>query len=133
MNNECENKIAELTKTNDDMDNFISSAAIATIFLDSDLRIRRFTPTAATKTGLLSHDVGREITALSHPLLMLAAKAAREIIAGSEILETTLPQESGSLLLMRATPFIRKDGQRSGATVSFISIGPIPSTASGLE
>ena len=126
VNNECENKIAELTKTNDDMDNFISSAAIATIFLDSDLRIRRFTPTAATKTGLLSHDVGREITALSHPLLILAANAAREIIAGSKQLETILPHESGSLMLMRATPFIRKDGQHSGATVSFICIGPTP-------
>lgn len=131
VNNECENKITELTKTNDDMDNFISSAAIATIFLDSDLRIRRFTPTAATKTGLLSHDVGREITALSHPLLVQAAKAAREIISGSEILETTLPQESGSLLLLRATPFIRKDGQRTGATVSFICIAPIPAAPAG--
>jgi two-component system CheB/CheR fusion protein len=132
VNNECENKIAELTKTNDDIDNFISSAAIATIFLDSSLRIRRFTPTAAIKTGLLPHDVGREITALSHPLLILAAKSAREIIAGSELLETILPHESGSLMLMRATPFIRKDGQHSGATVSFICIGPIPNAPGSL-
>lgn len=129
VNNECENKIAELTKTNDDIDNFMSSAAIATIFLDSDLRIRRFTPTAAQKTGLLPHDVGREITALSHPLLILASQAARQIISGSGMLETVLPQESGAMLLMRATPFIRKDGQRTGATVSFICIGPFPPPA----
>ena len=125
VNNDCQGKITELTKTNDDMDNFIASADIATIFLDAELRIRRFTPAAARKSGLLVQDIGREISAFSHPLLALAAKAAEQIIAGSANIESVMPHESGGLMLMRATPFIRKDGHRTGATVSFICISPI--------
>ena len=122
LNNEHQTKIHELSKANEDLDNFISSADIATIFLDSDLRIRRFTPSAARRTGLLSHDNGRAITELSHPLLVKGAEAARRVIAGAEQIESSFPGENGETIHLRATPYIRKDSARAGATVTFIPI-----------
>lgn len=124
VNNECQRKITELTKAKEDLDNFVASADIATIFLDSSLQIRRFTPTAAKKANLLPHDIGRVITDLSHPLLVMAATAAKRILEGVPKIESVSPFEEGQII-MRATPFTQIDGTCSGATVSFITIGSL--------
>ena len=42
-----------------DMDNLLSSTDVGTIFLDGQLRIRKFTPQIAETFNLLPHDVGR--------------------------------------------------------------------------
>ena len=120
VNQECQVKITELSKVNEDMDNFIASGDIATIFLDLNFCIRRFTPTAAKRLNLLAHDVGRNINELAHPLLSLGAKSAQRIIDGAVLEESLVEFEAGSSVLLRATPFIQKDGTRVGATVSFI-------------
>jgi two-component system CheB/CheR fusion protein len=124
LNHDHQEKILELTKTNEDLDNFISSSNIATLFLDTELRLRRFTPTAARQTGLLPHDTGRKVTALSHPILAAAARAASKILSGAPRLEERLPcGPGGQPLLLSATPFLRKDGIPAGAIISFI---PLP-------
>jgi two-component system CheB/CheR fusion protein len=124
LNTDHQFKIQELTKAKEDLDNFISSADIATIFLDPDLHIRRFTPSAARHTGLLPHDIGRAIAALSHPLLVQAAEAARRILAGAEFIESNLPGAGGETIHLRAKPYMSKDGARAGATISLIPITP---------
>ncbi len=122
LNNEHQTKIQELSKANEELDNFISSADIANIFLDSDLRIQQFTPSAARRTGLLPHDHGRAIIELSHPLLLKATEAARQILHGQDVVETSFPWESGETIHLRARPYIRKDSARAGAIVTFFSI-----------
>jgi len=122
LNSEHQTKIADITQAHEDLDNFIASTDIATIFLDNGLRIRRFTPKAATKTGMLPHDIGREITALAHPLLAHAAEAASRILAGEKLVEDLLPAPDGEKILLRATPFFHKDGTSGGAVVSLIKI-----------
>ncbi|HET7343163.1 MAG TPA: chemotaxis protein CheB, partial [Methylomirabilota bacterium] len=44
VNAEYQRKIAELTELTNDMDNLLTSTDVGTVFLDRDLRIRRFTP-----------------------------------------------------------------------------------------
>lgn len=122
LNNEHQSKILELTNAKEDLDNFITSADIATIFLDAELQIRRFTPSAARHTGLLPHDIGRGITALSHPLLVQAAEAARRILGGADSVEINIPMETGGTVHLRALPFLTKNGTRAGATISFTPI-----------
>lgn len=125
VNQECQIKIAELSKANEDLDNFISSADMATIFLDMELRIRRFTPAAAQKMNLLAHDVGRQISELSNPLLLKAATASQRILDGALLEESVISLgESGSLII-RATPFTQNDGTRAGAVVNFIPFGSL--------
>ena len=125
LNNEHQTKIADITQANEDLDNFIASTDIATIFLDNGLRIRRFTPKAAAKASILPHDIGREITALAHPLLSHAAEAARHILSGETLVEFFLPESDGMKTLLRATPFLHKDGTCGGATISFIKFSAV--------
>lgn len=125
VNSEYQCKIQDLTKSNEELENFISSADIATLFLDPDLRLRRLTPGATQLTGLLPHDLGRPVTDFSHPLLAEAAAATRLILAGRPKVEKSIPHTKSDTLLLRATPFVRKNGCRSGATISYI---PIPNT-----
>lgn len=122
VNTEYQKKIQVLTQTNHDLDNFISSSNIATIFIDHDLHIRRFTPTAAGLTGLLPHDLGRLITDLSHPLLGEAADAARAILAGQQIVEKSIKNGPASQTILRANPYLLKNGSHTGAIISFIPL-----------
>ena len=48
VNTELSNKIEQLSETNDDLNNLLSSIELATVFLDRNLNVKRFTP-AATK------------------------------------------------------------------------------------
>ena len=59
VNAEYQRKIAELTELTNDMDNLLSSTEVGTIFLDKQLRIRKFTPQIAETFTLVPHDLGR--------------------------------------------------------------------------
>jgi chromosome segregation ATPase len=48
VNTELQAKVDELSRSNNDMKNLLNSTDIATLFLDGDLKVRRFT-TQATK------------------------------------------------------------------------------------
>ena len=61
VNAEYQRKIAELTELTNDMDNLLSSTEVGTIFLDKQLRIRKFTPQIAETFTLVPHDLGRSI------------------------------------------------------------------------
>jgi two-component system, chemotaxis family, CheB/CheR fusion protein len=62
VNSELQSRIDELTKTNDDMKNLLDSTDIATLFLDINLCIRRFTPKATEIIPLSATDTGRPIS-----------------------------------------------------------------------
>ena len=61
VSSEHQRKIEELTEVTNDMDHLLKSTEIGTIFLDSYLRIRKFTPAANKTFNLMSQDVGRPI------------------------------------------------------------------------
>ena len=65
VNTELQTKIDELAHTNNDMQNLLNNIEIATIFLDTDLNIRRFTPQATKIINLIPADVGVRLLILS--------------------------------------------------------------------
>ncbi|MGB8707389.1 MAG: chemotaxis protein CheB [Dehalococcoidia bacterium] len=69
VNAELQEKSVELSKTNDDLNNLLNSTQIATIFLDMNLHIRRFTPATTTIFNLIESDVGRPIHHVTSNLL----------------------------------------------------------------
>ena len=68
VNGELKNNVDELGHTNSDLQNLMASTAIATVFLDRDQRITRFTPAAVEIFNLIPTDIGRPLADLAHQL-----------------------------------------------------------------
>ncbi len=68
INSEYQNSIRELRDANADISHLLSNTNIATLFLDSDLAIRRFTPHIARVIDVVENDIGRKVTSFQHKL-----------------------------------------------------------------
>ena len=61
VNAELQKKLEELSQANNDLANLLDSTEIGTLFLDDDLRLKRFTPAISRLINLIPTDVGRPI------------------------------------------------------------------------
>ena len=61
VNTELQNKVADLSRANNDMNNLLAGTGIGTIFVDHQLRIQRFTPAVTQVINLILTDVGRPV------------------------------------------------------------------------
>ncbi|HZO12471.1 MAG TPA: chemotaxis protein CheB, partial [Polyangiaceae bacterium] len=108
VNAELQEKVEELSRANDDMQNLLNGIEVATLFLDSDLRIMRFTPQARRVVNLIESDVGRPLSDLAANLDYTdLAKDAREVM---ETLvykerEVRIGSDGESWALMRILPY----------------------------
>lgn len=68
VNGEHQSKIRELVELNDDMDNLLRSIRIGTVFLDRELRVKRFTNDVQKEINLRDSDIDRPFEHLTHNL-----------------------------------------------------------------
>jgi two-component system CheB/CheR fusion protein len=66
VNAEYQQRIIELKELNADIQHLLEGTDVGTVFLDSELRIRRFTTRIAQVFRFLPHDLGRQIADFSH-------------------------------------------------------------------
>ena len=71
-----------MTALNNDIVNLMNSTQVATIFLDNELCIKRFTPAVVGTFNLRSIDVGRPITDITQNLMIRDHRAGRTRRAG---------------------------------------------------
>ena len=117
VNAELQGKIEELTIVNDDVRNLLDNTNIATIFLDKQLRIKRFTPAATQIVNLIPSDVGRPLNHLVFKLELPVHEEAKKV------LETLIPNEmevrnnEGRSYLSRIMPYRTVDDLVDGVGV----------------
>ncbi|MEO1466560.1 MAG: CheR family methyltransferase, partial [Cyanobacteria bacterium J06633_1] len=68
VNAEYQAKIEELTELNNDINNLLRSTDIGVVFLDRNLRIRKFTPAATVAINLVEADINRPLEHITHNL-----------------------------------------------------------------
>jgi two-component system CheB/CheR fusion protein len=61
VNQELKEKVDEVSRVNSDLQNLMRSTDIGTIFLDSKLRIKRYTPRVEDLFNIISSDIGRPL------------------------------------------------------------------------
>jgi len=123
VNQELKAKVDDLYESNNDMRNLLDSTNIATLFLDDDLNIRRFTTQATTIFKLLPGDVGRPFTDIvsniDYPDI---SKDAKEVMKSLVYSEKDVPSLNGMWYKVRIMPYRTEDNRINGLVITFSNI-----------
>ncbi|HMP16264.1 MAG TPA: ATP-binding protein, partial [Gemmatales bacterium] len=122
VNAEYQKKISELIELTADMDNLLRSTEVHTLFLDSRLCIRKFTPRIAETFHLIEQDIGRRIDgfthSINHPTLV---EDICQVMETGRMLEQEVTDQRGHYFLMRILPY-RSSNHVDGAVLTLIDI-----------
>ena len=123
VNYELKTKVEEMAQVNDDLQNFIGSTDIATVFVDASMRIRRYTPRAEDIFNMIPADVGRCLLDITHRLDYpeLAADATAAFTALRPV-EREVRSIDGRLYAARVLPYRTQENRIDGAVLTFLDI-----------
>ena len=125
VNAEHQRKIQELMVLTDDMDNLLASTQVHTVFLDRELRIRKFTPSAAEIFGLLPHDTGRSFDSFSYKLRRESLNQdLLDVLRTGRSVEADAQDQRGNWFLLRILPYQTKQAL-DGVLLTLVDIGPL--------
>ena len=124
VNAEFDLKNQELKHLNQDHDNLLASTEDGTVYLDKDLRIRKFNPAICKFFKLLPQDIGRPIDHIAYHLSRQGQllKDIRQVLTGGKPLETEITTPAGHWLLKRILPFRTEVGKIEGVVLTFTDI-----------
>lgn len=123
LNQELQARLDELVSASDDMGNLLNSTEIATVFLDSLLNVRRFTPHVTSLINLRNVDVGRPVsdisTSLRYPELV---PDALEVMRTGASLHADVSTTDGRWFTVRSMPYRTHDDRLDGVVITFTDI-----------
>ncbi|KQV50395.1 hypothetical protein ASC95_13535 [Pelomonas sp. Root1217] len=123
VNHELKSKVDALGQANSDMHNLMDATAIATVFLDRQLRITRFTPSAVGLFNLIASDVGRPLTDLKSQLRYPAlTQDAQKVLETLVPIEREVGEADGHWYLARLRPYRTIEDRIAGVVLTFIDI-----------
>ena len=123
VNAELQGKVDELSRVSNDMKNLLNSTDIATLFLDTDLNVRRFTPQATKIIKLIPSDAGRPITDLASGLRYPElAEDAQEVLRTLTSAEKPIAARDGRWFTVRIMPYRTLDDRIDGVVITFANI-----------
>jgi two-component system CheB/CheR fusion protein len=134
VNAELQSKLDELSGANNDMKNLLNSTDIATVFLDNDLRVRRFTLQAQAIIKLIPSDVGRPITDLASDLLYPELVTdAHEVLRTLVFSERSVGTKDGRWFTVRVMPYRTIDNRINGVVITYADITAAKEVEAGLR
>jgi two-component system CheB/CheR fusion protein len=135
VNAELQTKVADLSRVNNDMNNLLAGTSIGTVFVDHQLRILRFTPTATRIINLILGDVGRPVGHIVSKLVGYD-RLVEDVQA---VLTTLTPKEvevqtrEGKWYTMRIQLYRTLDNVIEGAVITFVDITDMKRTQDALR
>ena len=123
VNAELQGKLDALAQSNDDMQNLMNSTAIATIFLDENLHIKRFTAEATKLVKLLPSDIGRPIGDLTSSLAYDQLQDdASEVLRHLGLQQKEVQTRGGEWRQVRISPYRTAENVIEGVVLTFPDI-----------
>lgn len=124
VNMELQVKVTELSRLNNDMNNMLTGTGIATVFVDVQMRILRFTPNATEIINLIQSDLGRPV---SHLVSNLAGydslvEDVQSVLNTLVYKEVDVQTKGGKWFTMRIQPYRTMDNAIEGAVITFVDI-----------
>ncbi len=134
LNTQLQETLERQRTTSNDLQNVLYSTDVATIFLDTNLNIRFFTPTTRTLFDLVQSDVGRPLAtfnSLSDDGTSLAD--ARAVLDSLVPLEREVETQSGTWFVRRTLPYRTQDSGVEGVVITFTDITERKRVGNALE
>jgi len=126
VNSELQNKIDELSNANNDINNLLANTEIGTIFLDSKLCIKRFTPTMTEIFNLIQTDLNRPISDITANINYGGLfDDAKEVLATLVRKELEIQDKKGEWFSVRITPYRTTENLIAGIVITFVNITKI--------
>lgn len=123
VNQENRHKVDELGQLSNDLQNHLTATDIATLFLDRELRILRFTPKISELFNIRMTDRGRPLSDLTHRLGYETLKEdAARVLERLVPIEDVAQDEVGRWYLTRVLPYRDADDRIAGVVVTFVEI-----------
>ncbi|KTD16256.1 CheR family methyltransferase [Legionella jordanis] len=123
VNAELESRIEQLSSANDDIKNLLDNTEIATVFLNKELCIKRFTPKATEIINLIASDVGRPlghiVSNLQYDRLI---DDARSVLQSLEPKTSEVLDKHGHWYVVRIIPYRTVTNIIDGVVITFLNI-----------
>jgi two-component system CheB/CheR fusion protein len=123
MNDELQQKLSEFEEANSDMQNLLNSTDIATLFLDKELNIRKFTDHLTSIIKLRPIDIGRPFTEvvsdLQYPDM---ADQAKKVLRTLVFNVSEIATNDNRWFSVRIMPYRRLDDKIDGLVITFMDI-----------
>ena len=123
VNIELQTKVNDFVRANDDMKNLLNSTEIATLFLDKELNIRRYTDQAVNIIKLRHGDIGRPFTDLVSDLQYPdMGNHARQVLKTLSTIETSISTNDNRWYNVRIMPYRTSHDHIDGLVITFSDI-----------
>ncbi len=127
VNAELQQRVLDLSRANNDMNNLMASTGVGTVFVDHKLLIQRFTSSITPIINLIPSDVGRPVgdivsSMIGYDRLLTDVRA---------VLDTLIPRDievqikSGGWYLLRIQPYRTLENVIEGAVINFTEISEL--------
>jgi two-component system CheB/CheR fusion protein len=122
VNAELQLKMEDLARANDDMTNLLNSTDIATIFLDNELCISRYTDAISDVIHVIPSDIGRPIGDLVSNLDYDLVQDANQVLKTLMTCETEVQAADNRTYLVRLTPYRTSENRIHGLVATFVDV-----------
>lgn len=124
VNNEYQLKIKELAELNDELNNYFKSTISAQLYVDHDLILRKFTPSAIRQINLKESDIGRKISDITTNIrFSTVITDIQKVITSSEVIEKEVQTLDGRWYQMMGIPYVKQQDNRiDGVIITFNDI-----------
>ncbi len=123
VNNELRNNVEEISHAHSDLENLMYATQIATLFLDRDLKIKRYSPGMERLFNIKPTDRGRSISDFTHKLgYQNLVEDAGTILNDVATIERESTGPHGRSMLIRLLPYRTMDKRIDGVVISFVDI-----------
>ncbi|HEX4134944.1 MAG TPA: chemotaxis protein CheB [Bryobacteraceae bacterium] len=123
VNQQNRHKVEELAQLSNDLQNHLAATDIATLFLDRELRILRYTPKLGDLFNIRGTDRGRSISDLTHRLgYDDLRKDAETVLSRLVPIEREVQDDKERWYLTRVLPYRSTNDRIEGIVITFIDI-----------
>ncbi|QLG89350.1 PAS domain-containing protein [Chitinibacter bivalviorum] len=135
VNTELQATVDELRWVRNDMTNLLNSTEIATIFLDSQMKLRRFTTHATQLFKLIPRDVGRPLSDIVSELENCPEllNNAIEVLRSLVFQEKQVKTKDGHWYRVRIMPYRTLENVIDGVVITFIDIAEVKQLEAALR